>query len=167
MVLRSSSFGRQCWKFCKAVQNLPVLRKALSAVNDNYLSVQAGHPGDLYRVASYHSCRTDGDGSGKAHSRSQARPSTTTRLDALVRFAHIAAGNTFTTTELYPHVVGALGWSAQVYACLAALRPLGDKPQLIEGVKFWSRCGDSRLHAADRQLVQAAFLTAASTLARF
>jgi len=29
------------------VQNLPVLRKALSAVNDNYLSVQAGHPGDL------------------------------------------------------------------------------------------------------------------------
>jgi hypothetical protein len=84
-----------------------------------------------------------------------------------VRFAHIAAGNTFTTTELYPHVVEALDWSAQVYACLAALRPLGDKPQLIEGVKFRSRYGDTAFTRPIDSFVGRAFLTAASTLARF
>ena len=46
-------------------------------------------------------------------------------MHALVRFAHVAAGNSFTTAELHPHVVKALGCTPRkLYACLAALRPL-------------------------------------------
>jgi hypothetical protein len=39
----------------------------------------------------------------------------------LVCFAHIAAGNTFTTAELYPYVLAALQMSADQYS-LASLR---------------------------------------------
>ena len=42
-------------------------------------------------------------------------------MHALVRFAHIAAGNTFTTAELYPDVLAALKMSANQYS-LASLR---------------------------------------------
>ncbi len=42
-------------------------------------------------------------------------------MHALVCFAHIAAGNTFTTAELYPYVLGALQISAVQYS-LASLR---------------------------------------------
>jgi hypothetical protein len=42
-------------------------------------------------------------------------------MHALVRFAHIAAGSTFTTAELYPHVLAALQMSADQYS-LASLR---------------------------------------------
>ncbi|HZD50817.1 MAG TPA: hypothetical protein VE178_18875, partial [Silvibacterium sp.] len=39
----------------------------------------------------------------------------------LVRFAHIAAGNTFTTAELHPAVLEALGCARESYP-LASLR---------------------------------------------
>ena len=42
-------------------------------------------------------------------------------MHALVRFAHIAAGSTFTTAELYPYVLAALHISADQYS-LASLR---------------------------------------------
>jgi hypothetical protein len=42
-------------------------------------------------------------------------------MHALVRFAHIAAGNTFTTAELYPYVLAALQMSSAQYS-LASLR---------------------------------------------
>lgn len=42
-------------------------------------------------------------------------------MHALVRFAQVAAGSTFTTVELYPHVVDALGCSTFDYS-LASLR---------------------------------------------
>jgi hypothetical protein len=42
-------------------------------------------------------------------------------MHALVRFAHIAAGNTFTTAEIHPHVVEALGCRPDDYT-LASLR---------------------------------------------
>src|SRR5206468_4400239 len=42
-------------------------------------------------------------------------------MHALVCFAHIAAGNTFTTAELYPYVLAALQTSAAHYS-LASLR---------------------------------------------
>src|SRR6266481_2752839 len=42
-------------------------------------------------------------------------------MHALVCFAHIAAGNTFTTAELYPYVLAALQISATQYT-LASLR---------------------------------------------
>ena len=42
-------------------------------------------------------------------------------MHALVRFAHIAAGNTFTTAEIYPAVIKALGYTPEHYP-LASLR---------------------------------------------
>jgi len=42
-------------------------------------------------------------------------------MHALVCFAHIAAGNTFTTADLYPYVLAALQMSADQYS-LASLR---------------------------------------------
>jgi hypothetical protein len=42
-------------------------------------------------------------------------------MHALVRFAHIAAGNSFTTAEIHSHVVEALGCSPEDYT-LASLR---------------------------------------------
>jgi hypothetical protein len=42
-------------------------------------------------------------------------------MHALVRFAHIAAGSTFTTAELYPYALAALQISADQYS-LASLR---------------------------------------------
>ncbi len=42
-------------------------------------------------------------------------------MHALVHFAHIAAGNTFTTAEIHRHVVEALGCRPDAYM-LASLR---------------------------------------------
>jgi hypothetical protein len=42
-------------------------------------------------------------------------------MHALVRFAHIAAGSTFTTAEIHLHALAALGLSAKQYS-LASLR---------------------------------------------
>ena len=42
-------------------------------------------------------------------------------MHALVRFAHIAGGNTFTTAEIHPHVLKALGCPSDRYT-LASLR---------------------------------------------
>ena len=42
-------------------------------------------------------------------------------MHALVRFAHIAAGSTFTTAEIYPYVVEALAGAASDYSLLAPL----------------------------------------------
>jgi hypothetical protein len=42
-------------------------------------------------------------------------------MHALVRFAHVAAGNSFTTAELHPHVAKALGCAPESYT-LASLR---------------------------------------------
>ena len=42
-------------------------------------------------------------------------------MHALVRFAHLAAGSTFTTAEVYPHVIDALGCNISEYS-LASLR---------------------------------------------
>jgi hypothetical protein len=42
-------------------------------------------------------------------------------MHALLRFAHIAAGRTFSTAEIYPHVLEALGATMRTYS-LASLR---------------------------------------------
>jgi hypothetical protein len=49
------------------------------------------------------------------------RPRQLALMHALVRFAHIGAGSTFTTAELYPYVPAALQMSARQYS-LASLR---------------------------------------------
>jgi hypothetical protein len=39
-------------------------------------------------------------------------------MHALVRFAHVAAGNNFTTTEIHPYVIKALGCAPERYLTL-------------------------------------------------
>jgi hypothetical protein len=95
----------------KAVENLPVLRKAMSAINDNYLNVQQDiletfvDRGQLRKLAEPTITSTGKriPGLKLDHPRQLAL------MHALVRFAHIAAGNTFTTAELHPAVLEALG----------------------------------------------------------
>jgi hypothetical protein len=107
----------------KSVQNLPALRKALAAIADNYLNVQQDiletfiDRGQLRKLAEPTITATGKriPGLKLDHPRQLAL------MHALVRFAHIAAGNTFTTAELHPRVVAALGCSAEHYS-LASLR---------------------------------------------
>src|ERR1700676_428321 len=107
----------------KAVENLPVLKKALSAINDNYLNVQQDiletfvDRGQLRKLAEPTVTSTGKriPGLKLDHPRQLAL------MHALVRFAHIAAGNTFTTAEIHPAVVEALGCAPEHYT-LASLR---------------------------------------------
>ena len=88
----------------KAVENLPVLRETLSAINDNYLNVQQDiletfvDRGQLRKLAEPTITATGKriPGLKLDHPRQLAL------MHAVVRFAHIAAGNTFTTAEIHP-----------------------------------------------------------------
>ena len=107
----------------KSVQNLPALRKTLSAINDNYLNVQQDiletfiDRGQLRLLAEPTITPTGKriPGLRLDHPRQLAL------MHALVRFAHVAAGNSFTTVEIHPHVIKALGCSPDRYT-LASLR---------------------------------------------
>src|SRR5208283_5436366 len=107
----------------KAVENLPVLRNSLSAINDNYLNVQQDiletfvDRGQLRKLAEPTVTSTGKriPGLKLDHPRQLAL------MHALVRFAHVAAGNTFTTAEIYPAVIKALGCGPDSYT-LASLR---------------------------------------------
>jgi hypothetical protein len=107
----------------KSVQNLSVLRNALSAINDNYLNVQQDiletfiDRGQLRKLAEPTVTSTGKriPGLKLDHPRQLAL------MHALVRFAHIAAGNTFTTAQIHPRVIEALGCPAERYT-LASLR---------------------------------------------
>jgi hypothetical protein len=107
----------------KAVDNLPQLRHRLCAINENYLNIQQ----DILETF------LDGGQLPKLTQPSllpSGRRMPGLRLDhprqlalmyALVRFAYIAAGSTFTTPELHPYVVEALGCPPAHYT-LASLR---------------------------------------------
>src|SRR5258707_5645094 len=107
----------------KAVENLPVLQKSLSAINDNYLNVQQDiletfvDRGQLRKLAEPTVTSTGKriPGLKLDHPRQLAL------MHALVRFAHIAAANTFTTAEIHPAVIKALGCAPDNYT-LASLR---------------------------------------------
>ncbi len=107
----------------KSIKNLPALRNALSVINDNYLTVQQDiletfiDRGQLRRLAEPTITPTGKRVPGLRldHPRQLAL------MHALVRFAHVAAGNSFTTAELHSHVVKALGSAAKSYT-LASLR---------------------------------------------
>jgi hypothetical protein len=96
----------------KAVENLPVLQNSLSAINDNNLNVQQDiletfvDRGQLRKLAEPTITSTGKriPGLKLDHPRQLAL------MHALMRFAHIAAGNTFTTAEIHPAVIKALGW---------------------------------------------------------
>jgi hypothetical protein len=107
----------------KSIQNLPALRNTLSAIIDNYLNVQQDiletfvDRGQLRRLAEPTITPTGRriPGLRLDHPRQLAL------MHALVRFAHIAAGNTFTTAEIQPYVIMALGCPSDRYT-LASLR---------------------------------------------
>jgi hypothetical protein len=107
----------------KAVEHLPALRAKLSSIIDSYLNVQQDiletfvDRGQL-RLLAQPTVLPNGKripGLKVDHPRQLAL------MHALVRFANIAAGNTFTTQELYPHTLKALGSAPDDYS-LASLR---------------------------------------------
>ena len=107
----------------KAVDNLPALRSTLSAINDNYLTVQQDiletfiDRGQLRRLTQ----PTITAAGKRIPGLKLDNPRQLALMHALVRFTHIAAANSFTTAELYPCVLDALGAGADRYT-LASLR---------------------------------------------
>src|SRR6201988_5421943 len=107
----------------KAVKNLPPLRDKLATIGDNYLTVQQDI---LETFVDRAQLRKLTEPTVLANGRRVPglkldHPRQLALMHALVRFAHIAAGNTFTTAELYPYVLAALHMSANQYS-LAQLR---------------------------------------------
>ena len=107
----------------KAVENLPQLRQKLTAICDHYLSVQQDiletflDRGPL-RILAQPTVLANGKripGLKLDHPRQLAL------MHALVRFAHVAAGNTFRTCELQAPVAEALGCTLSQYR-LCSLR---------------------------------------------
>src|SRR5579864_1480658 len=107
----------------KAVENLPKLRERLESICDNYLSVQQDiletfvDRGQLRKLTE----PTVLPSGKRIPGLKVDHPRQLALMHALVRFAHIAAGSTFTTAELYPYVLAALQMSTDQYR-LASLR---------------------------------------------
>jgi len=107
----------------KAVENLPALRKRLSEITDNYLNVQQDildtfiDRGQLRQLTE----PTISPTGRRIPGLKIDHPRQLALMHALVRFAHIAAGSTFTTAEIYPYVIKALGCPPQQFP-LASLR---------------------------------------------
>jgi len=107
----------------KSIDHLPQLQQKLSSIADNYLSVQQDiletfvDRGQL-RQLSQPTFLPNGrriPGLKLDHPRQLAL------MHALLRFSHIAAGNTFTTVELHPQTAEALACSIDDYR-LSSLR---------------------------------------------
>ena len=107
----------------KAVENLPQLRQKMSAITDNYLNVQQDiletflNGGQLRQLAE----PTVLANGKRIPGLKLDHPRLLAVMHALVGFAQIAAGNTFSTAEIHPHAVDALGCSADQYS-LSSLR---------------------------------------------
>ena len=101
----------------KAVEHLPALRQRLAGIVDNYLDVQQDiletfvDRGQLRRLA-----EPTVLASGKRLPGLKLdHPRQLALMHALVRFAHVAAGGTFKTADLYPHAVAALDVAPETY----------------------------------------------------
>jgi hypothetical protein len=107
----------------KAVENLSTLRDRLDSINDHYLEVQQDiletfvDRGQLRKLAE----PTVLPNGKRIPGLKLDHPRQLALMHALVHFAHIAAGNTFTTTRLYPLVTEILGVSPSDYK-LGSLR---------------------------------------------
>jgi hypothetical protein len=110
----------------KAVENLPRLRERATAIIDRYLDAQQDiletfvDRGQLRRL-SQPTLTKKGNKGRRIPGLKLDRPRQLALMQALVRFAHIAAGGTFTTRELHPHVAQALGLAPAQYK-LTSLR---------------------------------------------
>jgi hypothetical protein len=107
----------------KAVQNLPQLQQKLSAICDNYLNAQQDiletfiDRGQL-RTLTEPTILPSGK---RIPGLKLDNPRQLALMHALVRFTHLAAGNTFTTSALHSLTLKARGLSAEEYS-LASLR---------------------------------------------
>src|ERR1700741_2792730 len=125
LILRTEAAGNNVTDYGenKAVEHLPALRDKLSAINNNYLDIQQDiletfvDRGQLQRLAKPTITATG----KRIPGLKLDNPRQLALMHALVRFAHIAAGNSFTTTELYHPVLAALGPGTHRYT-VASLR---------------------------------------------
>lgn len=107
----------------KAVENLPRLREKTASVIDHYLDVQQDiletfiDRGQLRKLAE----PTVLPNGKRIPGLKLDHPRLLAVMHALVRFAHIAAGGTFTTRDIHSHTTKALGTSLDQYS-LASLR---------------------------------------------
>ena len=107
----------------KAVENLPQLRQSMSSVIDNYHNVQQDiletfiDRGQLRKLAA----PTVLPNGKRIPGLKLDHPRQLALMHSLVRFSHIAAQSTFTTSEIYADTVAALGVSEKDYR-LASLR---------------------------------------------
>jgi hypothetical protein len=107
----------------KAIENLPALREKMGRIIDNYLDIQQDiletfiDRGQLRKLA-----KPTVNATGKRIPGLKLdNPRLLALMHALVRFAQIPAASTFSTVEIYPHVVAALGSITRPYT-LASLR---------------------------------------------
>ena len=107
----------------KAVENLPQLREKMSSVIDNYQNVQQDiletfvDRGQMRELAE----PTVLPNGKRIPGLKLDHPRQLALMHALVRFSHIAAQNTFTTSEIYADTLAALEVSSKDYS-LASLR---------------------------------------------
>src|SRR5712675_2297966 len=107
----------------KAIEHLPALRDKMAAVIDNYLDVQQAiletfvDRGQLRNLTKPTLTPTG----KRVPGLKLDNPRQLALMHALVRFAQIPAARTFSTAEIYPHAVAALGSTTEQYS-LASLR---------------------------------------------
>jgi hypothetical protein len=107
----------------KAVEHLPAVRQRLAGIVDTDLDVQQDiletfvDRGQLRRLAE----PTVLPSGKRVPGLKLDHPRQLALMHALVRFAHVAAGGTFKTADLYPHALAALGVAPETYH-LASLR---------------------------------------------
>ena len=107
----------------KAVEHLPQLREKMASITGNYLDVQQDiletfvDRGQLRKLAE----PTVLPNGKRVPGLKLDHPRQLALMHALVRFANIATASTFTTQQIYPYVLEALGTSADKYS-LASLR---------------------------------------------
>lgn len=114
---------REDYGIGKAMDNLPALRQKLHRITQNYLDIQQdiletfvdrGQLRQLSQPTVYPSGK-------RIPGLKFDAPRQLALMKALVRFSHIAAGATFTTTEIHSHVADTLGTSTTKYR-LSSLR---------------------------------------------
>ena len=107
----------------KDVENLPQLQDRMSAIIDNYHNAQQDilesfiDRGQLRKLAE----PTILPNGKRIPGLKLDHPRELAVMHALVRFANIAAGSSFTTLDLYGPALDALGWTQSAYS-LASLR---------------------------------------------
>jgi hypothetical protein len=103
------------YKIPKAVENLPQLRDTLGSIIDNYLDVQQDiletfvDRGQFQRLSE----PTVWPNGKRVPGLKPNHPRQLALMQALVRFANIAAGSTFSTAEIHPHAAAALRCSTE------------------------------------------------------